>query len=599
MLLGHIEDHSRRLRDQIGQLRTTYESLEKTGSQGGRQQAELQTELGQVRREIVSAERDLADARQAAAARQPSYAIIPFEGPNQTHRRPMYIECTPQAIILQPEGVTLTVDDFEGPMGPGNPLAAAMRAAREYLLMHGGFDPATSGEPYPLLVVRPGGIIAFYEARAAMKSWATDFGYELVNDDWKLQYQKPDAELARVVRRALDSARQQQAQLIAAAPRSYDNGRHGAYRVSPSHGGLIRDDADSTEDADTGGFHPSRPAGRIAASFGASGDGGAQDPGTPSPKPAAGDLNAIYGAAANKPSLGSPYGGSMANASAFGYGSGNAGYGNLAANGPGSGSGSAYGPGTGAVAGGPGFAPGGSGAVRVIQFPVRLVPVRSTARRRAVPVARALVQVVQLPVKVVLARCSGHRAVRAVLVRCTAWCPPVRSFRPRNWLGNEWFRHNGRQGVPPAHERSDCRPIRRWRARPLPAEQRRPKAFWHLGQLPSGRRRHLPPIKKNRRPARRRWRCGRGEWYPTEPAPEKPKDDDPDKPEKRNRGHKPIERKRDWGLPEGRAGSVGLTRSIHVECEADRLTIIPRTRSGRRQDHPAWPAYRGRRATNS
>ena len=63
----------------------------------------------------------------------------------------------------------------------------------------------------------------------------------------------------------LDSARQQQAQLIAAAPRSYDNGRHGAYRVSPSHGGLIRDDADATEDADTGGFHPSRPAGRIAA----------------------------------------------------------------------------------------------------------------------------------------------------------------------------------------------------------------------------------------------------------------------------------------------------------------------------------------------
>ena len=63
-----------------------------------------------------------------------------------------------------------------------------------------------------------------------------------------------------------------------------------------------------------------------------------------------------------------------------------------------------------------------------------------------------------------------------------------------------------------------------------------------------------------------------GEWYPTEPAPPKNrKITTPTNRKKRKTGHKQIERKKDWGLPEGRAGSVGLTRSIRVECEADRL----------------------------
>ena len=90
----------------------------------------------------------------AVAAR---YAVVPYEGPNQTHRRPIYIECRDDAVVLQPERIGLTDSDFEGPLGPGNPLAAALRAAREYMLAQRDFDPQV-GEPYPLLLVRPEGI---------------------------------------------------------------------------------------------------------------------------------------------------------------------------------------------------------------------------------------------------------------------------------------------------------------------------------------------------------------------------------------------------------------------------------------------------------
>ena len=46
-----------------------------------------------------------------------------------------------------------------------------------------------------MLLVRPKGS-RYYAARAAMKSWGGDFGYELIDDDWKLSFQPPDARLA-------------------------------------------------------------------------------------------------------------------------------------------------------------------------------------------------------------------------------------------------------------------------------------------------------------------------------------------------------------------------------------------------------------------
>ena len=74
-----------------------------------------------------------------------------------------------------------------------------------YLLRQGQFDQEKSGEPYPLLLVRPSGIGAYCAARAAMKSWESEFGYELIDDDWQLAFDEPDEQLARLAGVALGS----------------------------------------------------------------------------------------------------------------------------------------------------------------------------------------------------------------------------------------------------------------------------------------------------------------------------------------------------------------------------------------------------------
>jgi len=241
--LGHLEDHARRLRDQLTHLEVALAELDRDGPESGRDQAFLETELARITAELAEAERRLAEARGQSARRKRSYAVVPYQGPNETFRRPIYLECRSDSVVLMPEGVELRGDDFEGAMGPGNPLAAMLRAVREYLLARGGLDPEQQGEPYPLLLVRPGGIAAYYAARMAMKSWGSDFGYELVGEDWELSYPPADPELARVAEEALRRARALQERLAAAAPRHYSSGGRRAlsYRAAPTRGGVVPD----------------------------------------------------------------------------------------------------------------------------------------------------------------------------------------------------------------------------------------------------------------------------------------------------------------------------------------------------------------------
>jgi len=235
--LGHIEDHARQLNNQLVRLEGVLADLDKNGGGEKRRRADLEAELARLRDQVAEAEKQVAAARGEAKGRRRSYAVVPYEGQFATRRRPIYLECSAEAITLQPEGIRFTVDDFMGPLGPGNPLAAALRAAREYLLARGEFDPqSVAGEPYPLLLVRSSGVTAYYAARAAMQSWGTEFGYELIDEDWKLAFPKPDPEMAQAIRHAVELARMNQQRLAVAAPRYYQPGGAVRYRVSPNRG---------------------------------------------------------------------------------------------------------------------------------------------------------------------------------------------------------------------------------------------------------------------------------------------------------------------------------------------------------------------------
>lgn len=264
--LGHLEDHARTLKTQLRELEGIGEALAEGHDPSRR--AAVEAELRQTIAEIAAAERALTDAQREAAGQAPSFAVIPYQGPNETRRRPIYIECRGDAVVLQPEGITFRADDFDGPDGPGNPLAAAIRAKREYLLEYGNLDPRQAGEPYPLLIVRPNGIAAYYAARNAMTSWGSEFGYELVESDWQIEFPQPDPQLAELLRRTVEAARIRQEQLAAAAPRHYGSQRSQVmYRAAPG-GGITVDGARP---------EPVRPGTRYGS--GAGGTPGGEKPG--------------------------------------------------------------------------------------------------------------------------------------------------------------------------------------------------------------------------------------------------------------------------------------------------------------------------------
>lgn len=217
--LSHLEDHIRRLQDKWKDLSAQAEQLQGQDASKDQARDQIAAEMAQVAAAIDVAKQELEAARLNAKRKPRSFSIVPYEGPNGTSRRPIYIECTADAVILQPEGFVLDARDFEGPLGPGNPLDACLRAIREYLARNP--ESTKYGEPYPLLIVRPDGVLSYAAARSAMKSWDDEFGYELIEQETQLAYPAPDPVLRTMLQRAVADARRRQELLAAAAPSRY------------------------------------------------------------------------------------------------------------------------------------------------------------------------------------------------------------------------------------------------------------------------------------------------------------------------------------------------------------------------------------------
>lgn len=218
LALSHLEDHIRRLNAKGKELMELLEKV-KAGKQSKEQDLEAaRQELAKIKDELAKKKDELAKKKKDATAAEKWYALIPYDGPNGTRRMPIYIECVAEGIVIQPEGVLLTPDDFQGEPSPGNPLDAALRTKREYIMK------ATGGkavEPYPLIVVRPSGVISYGAARSCMRFWEDEFGYELIAEDKKLDFGPRDPNLDQIMSREIAQARKRQAVMATAMPRKY------------------------------------------------------------------------------------------------------------------------------------------------------------------------------------------------------------------------------------------------------------------------------------------------------------------------------------------------------------------------------------------
>lgn len=232
--LAGVEEDARRITDELDALERTAEAL----AAGGTPDASDAEAVTKLERTLADARATLDAERDDKAKKPAAFAVVPYVGSNGTHRRPLYIECCIDGVFLQPEGVRLGPADFEGPPGPGNPLASALRAAREHIASAPGETGAPQMQPYPLLLVRPSGVMAYYAAREAIQSWGSEFGYQFIDEEWQLAYPPADPALAEAERRAVEESRRRLAWLQQVRP-ARPAKPPTQYRAATTRGGVV------------------------------------------------------------------------------------------------------------------------------------------------------------------------------------------------------------------------------------------------------------------------------------------------------------------------------------------------------------------------
>ena len=248
--LADIEDHISRLSQTLEQLISKIERIQTQSSQTEEERSVKTEQIAKLKTEIDQKKRELLDEIEKQKKRKPAFAVIPYVGANGTNRRPVYLECTKEGVIVQPEGLLISLSDLRPPFGPGNPLDAALRVLR---LAYQQKD-ATFGvtlPPYPLLIVRPDGIQTYALAREAMSGWDDQFGYELVEKEMELKFPASPAGLKEQLTSTVELAKRRQQALIAALPR----------RVNGPEGEDSWDGIDASSPASTGAGNENHPSG--------------------------------------------------------------------------------------------------------------------------------------------------------------------------------------------------------------------------------------------------------------------------------------------------------------------------------------------------
>ncbi|MDR0337363.1 MAG: hypothetical protein LBI18_09760 [Planctomycetaceae bacterium] len=203
--LALAEKATQKVHEELERLAGLIEQLERNEKENTNNVAELKSLLEQRKRQQQKEELELAELQKEIAKDTKSYAIIPYRGTAGTYRRPIYIECRNDKVIIQPEGVELTEADFLFANRPDNPLDTVLRVVRQYYMETNQMTRGT--EPYPLLIVRPSGVAAYEATRRAVGTWIREFGYELVEENSKIEYPKPSEELKTRIEKQLEISR--------------------------------------------------------------------------------------------------------------------------------------------------------------------------------------------------------------------------------------------------------------------------------------------------------------------------------------------------------------------------------------------------------
>ncbi len=137
--------------------------------------------------ELVRLEQTLKELQEARRRDSHTFSVIPYKGKHGESRRPIYVECSRDAVIFHPDHLALS--PAADPFAIQAETERRIARQRERLI---ALQADLNLPPYLMLLVRPDGISNFWAFQWLVKDLGIQFGYELVDPDWVLEF--PDAD---------------------------------------------------------------------------------------------------------------------------------------------------------------------------------------------------------------------------------------------------------------------------------------------------------------------------------------------------------------------------------------------------------------------
>lgn len=174
------------LREVLAREQAGYEQEKQQSASLTARKRTVLSEHEALARELVNLENALADVIAFRKRQAQTYSLVPFLGKSGENRRPIYVECQADQIIVHPEHMIAKTSSWDG-TSPVQELAEKL-AAR----LKANADE-TKQKPYVLFLIRPEGIGTYYRVLGALGVQSIDSGYELIDADWALDFGESDS----------------------------------------------------------------------------------------------------------------------------------------------------------------------------------------------------------------------------------------------------------------------------------------------------------------------------------------------------------------------------------------------------------------------
>lgn len=229
--LAQVEENLRRRQERLALVRHQIEELKALDGPDTDDLVQARKELERQQKLLAETKAEVEKLREQAADGEKRYAVVPYTGPNGVRRQPIYIECRAETVVFQPEGIELTPADFNDAVVSGGPLPSAIRAAQLYYTRQGATGEK---QAYPLVLARPDSSGTLARVLGTLGEVQLDFGYEVVEQDWQLDYSAADPALSLEIERAVHNARLRLAALKDQAPRTFAANQLDTFDLGPS-----------------------------------------------------------------------------------------------------------------------------------------------------------------------------------------------------------------------------------------------------------------------------------------------------------------------------------------------------------------------------